>query len=102
MFLKFIQALLPGAPVAISDIQKDPSESSKSSDNKDKVYAHQMVRTDDKIQKLDAFLPKVSVQQSTVIDTSVNRTDDARMEVSSEGGKDKGEERNEQPSTSSR
>ena len=63
-----------------------------------------MVRTDDKIQKLDAFLPKVSVHQNTVVDTSVNRTDENRMEVSSsEGGKDKeGEKKDEVPSTSSR
>ena len=61
-----------------------------------------MVRTDDKIQKLDAFLPKVSVQQSTVVDTNVNRSDENRMEVSSEVGKDKGEQRKDEPSTSSR
>ncbi|XP_072029569.1 DNA mismatch repair protein Mlh1-like [Amphiura filiformis] len=94
----FTQALLPGAPVSISDIQKDTSESAASSSNKDKVYAHQMVRTDDKIQKLDAFLHKVP-QDSVVMDTSVNRTEE-KMDTSSGGQDGEASGRAEQSSSS--
>lgn len=49
------QTLLPGLPVSTSDLK--PSGSA--SDASDRVYAHQMVRTDSKAQKLDAFLQPV-------------------------------------------
>ncbi|XP_012672471.1 DNA mismatch repair protein Mlh1 [Clupea harengus] len=51
----FTQTLLPGLPVSTSDLK--PSGSA--SDASDRVYAHQMVRTDSKAQKLDAFLQPV-------------------------------------------
>lgn len=52
----YTQALLPGAPVYLND--KDGEK--KTSTTAQQVYAHQMVRTDSKEQKLDAFLHKPS------------------------------------------
>ncbi|XP_066546561.1 DNA mismatch repair protein Mlh1 [Amia ocellicauda] len=53
----FTQTLLPGPSVSSSDVVKPgPSSGSGSSD---KLYAHQMVRTDCRAQKLDAFLQPV-------------------------------------------
>lgn len=46
----FTQTLLPGLPVS------DVTEVKSTSEPCDRVYAHQMVRTDHRVQKLDAFL----------------------------------------------
>ncbi|XP_071802994.1 DNA mismatch repair protein Mlh1-like isoform X1 [Asterias amurensis] len=65
----FTQALLPGAPVSVSEITQKSSGSSdisSSSASKTAVYAHQMVRTDDKAQKLEAFLPKMKMMSPSV------------------------------------
>uniref|UniRef100_A0A8C0YLT0 DNA mismatch repair protein MLH1 n=2 Tax=Cyprinus carpio TaxID=7962 RepID=A0A8C0YLT0_CYPCA len=48
----FTQTLLPG--LSASTIETKASSSSV--DSQERVYAHQMVRTDSKVQKLDAFL----------------------------------------------
>uniref|UniRef100_A0A8C3AW31 MutL homolog 1, colon cancer, nonpolyposis type 2 (E. coli) n=1 Tax=Cyclopterus lumpus TaxID=8103 RepID=A0A8C3AW31_CYCLU len=49
----FTQTLLPGLSVAGGSEVKTPSAAAESSD---RIYAHQMVRTDCRAQKLDAFL----------------------------------------------
>ncbi|NXS78252.1 MLH1 protein, partial [Erpornis zantholeuca] len=57
----FTQTLLPGADCSSSEVVKsaaNPSVVTKGSS--DKVYAHQMVRTDSREQKLDAFLQPVN------------------------------------------
>ncbi|XP_033104160.1 DNA mismatch repair protein Mlh1-like [Anneissia japonica] len=51
----FAQTLLPGSQINVKEVTKS-SEDQPGCSSKDKVYAHQMVRTDDKLQKLDAFL----------------------------------------------
>lgn len=47
------QTLLPGLSVSVSDVK---TSSSSTADHSEHVYANQMVRTDSKAQKLDAFL----------------------------------------------
>lgn len=56
----YTQALLPGATVSLSE--EDGSRKPSASSSTDKVYAHQLVRTDSKEQKLDAFLRKTTNQ----------------------------------------
>ncbi|XP_036357554.1 DNA mismatch repair protein Mlh1 isoform X1 [Octopus sinensis] len=57
----FTQALLPGVTTNLDTEPKKTSEGSNQGDNNPpKVYAYQMVRTDSKEQKLDAFLNKPS------------------------------------------
>ncbi|KAM3929767.1 DNA mismatch repair protein Mlh1 [Leptodactylus fuscus] len=61
----FTQTLLPGATISTSEVVKPSSTTSAASHKSaDKVYAHQMVRTDAREQKLDAFLQPLSKQQS--------------------------------------
>ncbi|NXV78660.1 MLH1 protein, partial [Atlantisia rogersi] len=88
----FTQTLLPGNDCASSEAVKpaaNPSAVAKG--NSDKVYAHQMVRTDSREQKLDAFLQPVNNPLSTgpaEVVTEVNtgppedevRPQDAEME----------------------
>ncbi|XP_077979324.1 DNA mismatch repair protein Mlh1-like [Glandiceps talaboti] len=76
----FTQALLPGAPVQTSQVAKDPKDTASGDATANKPYAHQMVRTDDKIQKLDAFLSKS--QSSSAVSTS-SGMDTARQSESS-------------------
>uniref|UniRef100_A0A8B9FMD0 MutL homolog 1 n=1 Tax=Amazona collaria TaxID=241587 RepID=A0A8B9FMD0_9PSIT len=53
----FTQTLLPGADCSSSEVVKPAANSSAvPKGTSDKVYAHQMVRTDSREQKLDAFL----------------------------------------------
>lgn len=55
------QALLPGASIVPEESEESAGTSNKLSvakDTKDKVYAHQMIRTDSRDQKLDKFLSK--------------------------------------------
>ncbi|NWZ23632.1 MLH1 protein, partial [Asarcornis scutulata] len=62
----FTQTLLPGAECSSSDVVKsaaNPSAATKGSS--DKIYAHQMVRTDSREQKLDAFLQHMNNPLST-------------------------------------
>lgn len=49
----FVQTLLPGLPVSGASEAKPSCAAAESSE---RVYAHQMVRTDCRAQKLDAFL----------------------------------------------
>lgn len=53
--------MLPGMSVLVSDLK---SSSSLLADHNECVYAHQMVRTDSKAQKLDAFLQPVNKPSS--------------------------------------
>jgi len=48
------QTLLPGLPA--SDVKPSSSSGSAAGASAERVYAHQMVRTDSRAQKLDAFL----------------------------------------------
>uniref|UniRef100_A0A8C3F0N7 MutL homolog 1 n=1 Tax=Corvus moneduloides TaxID=1196302 RepID=A0A8C3F0N7_CORMO len=88
----FTQTLLPGADCSSSEVVKsaaNPSVVTKGTS--DKVYAHQMVRTDSREQKLDAFLQPVNNPLSagpTEVTAEVNagppegagRPQDAEME----------------------
>ncbi|KAH0504138.1 DNA mismatch repair protein Mlh1 [Microtus ochrogaster] len=58
----FTQTLLPGLAGPSGEVVKPTTgvASSSTSGSADKVYAHQMVRTDSRDQKLDAFLQPVS------------------------------------------
>lgn len=68
----YTQALLPGASVSLPD-----DKGNNSTSNKDKLYAHQMVRTDSRDQKLDAFLKPSS---SSLVDKSSDNSSVA-MEI---------------------
>ncbi|XP_052648958.1 DNA mismatch repair protein Mlh1 isoform X2 [Harpia harpyja] len=90
--LYFTQTLLPGANCSSSEVVKASANSSAvTKGTGDKVYAHQMVRTDSREQKLDAFLQPVNNLLSTgpsEVMTEVNagppegavRPQDAEME----------------------
>ncbi|XP_048060455.1 DNA mismatch repair protein Mlh1 [Megalobrama amblycephala] len=62
----FTQTLLPGLSASASVAKA----SSSSADSQERIYAHQMVRTDSKAQKLDAFL-----QPSTSSSTAQRKSD---------------------------
>nr|QFU95811.1 mutL-like protein 1 transcript variant X1 [Carassius auratus red var. x Cyprinus carpio allotetraploid] len=70
----FTQTLLPGLSVSTS-------ASKASADSQERVYAHQMVRTDSKVQKLDAFL-----QPSTSSSAAQSRSDKASSSSSAAQG----------------
>ncbi|XP_056327316.1 DNA mismatch repair protein Mlh1 [Danio aesculapii] len=57
----FTQTLLPGLSASASVAKA----SSSSADTQERVYAHQMVRTDSKAQKLDAFLQPSALSSSS-------------------------------------
>lgn len=58
--------MLPGADCSSSEVVKPAANSSAATKGtSDKVYAHQMVRTDSREQKLDAFLQPVNNPLST-------------------------------------
>ncbi|XP_057287460.1 DNA mismatch repair protein Mlh1 isoform X2 [Pezoporus wallicus] len=62
----FTQTLLPGADCSSSGVVKAAAKSSAAPKGaSDKVYAHQMVRTDSREQKLDAFLQPANNPLST-------------------------------------
>uniref|UniRef100_A0A672V3U4 DNA mismatch repair protein MLH1 n=1 Tax=Strigops habroptila TaxID=2489341 RepID=A0A672V3U4_STRHB len=62
----FTQTLLPGADCSSSEVVKPAANSSAAAKGaSDKVYAHQMVRTDSREQKLDAFLQPANNPLST-------------------------------------
>ncbi|KAM4687276.1 DNA mismatch repair protein Mlh1 isoform 2-T2 [Discoglossus pictus] len=68
----FTQTLLPGASISASEVIKPAAGSSSASQKSgEKVYAHQMVRTDAKEQKLDAFLKPVSRPQQNLPDSQL-------------------------------
>ncbi|MEE6510448.1 hypothetical protein FKM82_030180 [Ascaphus truei] len=65
----FTQTLLPGASMSASEIMKPVAGSSSAAQKSgDKVYAHQMVRTDSRDQKLDAFLQPLKRPQIDLSD----------------------------------
>ncbi|XP_053374339.1 DNA mismatch repair protein Mlh1-like [Mercenaria mercenaria] len=86
----YTQALLPGATV-IPELSKE--EGNKNTDSGNKTYAHQMVRTDSREQKLDAFfkptnqdaeLPdneREALQSTSNIQASSSRSGEAPMET---------------------
>ncbi|XP_031359770.1 DNA mismatch repair protein Mlh1 isoform X2 [Lonchura striata] len=83
----FTQTLLPGADCSSNEVVKSAANSSVvTKGSSDKVYAHQMVRTDSREQKMDAFLQPV--KGPTAVTTGVNagppegadRLQDAEME----------------------
>uniref|UniRef100_A0A8B9DJ60 MutL homolog 1 n=1 Tax=Anser cygnoides TaxID=8845 RepID=A0A8B9DJ60_ANSCY len=62
----FTQTLLPGAECSSSEVVKSAANlSAATKGSSDKIYAHQMVRTDSREQKLDAFLQPVNNPLST-------------------------------------
>ncbi|XP_018413302.1 PREDICTED: DNA mismatch repair protein Mlh1 isoform X2 [Nanorana parkeri] len=71
----FTQTLLPGASICASEVVKPTSSTSSTSlKSGDKVYAHQIVRTDAREQKLDAFLqPSVRPQPPSILESSVSK-----------------------------
>nr|QFU95812.1 mutL-like protein 1 transcript variant X2 [Carassius auratus red var. x Cyprinus carpio allotetraploid] len=73
----FTQTLLPGLSASTSETKA----SSSSVDSQERVYAHQMVRTDSKVQKLDAFL-----QPSTSSSAAQSRSDKASSSSSAAQG----------------
>nr|XP_005600887.1 DNA mismatch repair protein Mlh1 isoform X2 [Equus caballus] len=92
----FTQTLLPGLPGPSGDSVKStggviPSSSSGSGD---KIYAHQMVRTDSREQKLDAFLQPVSRVPSSQPQAVVPED---RTDASSGGARQEDEEMLELP-----
>ncbi|XP_017675661.1 PREDICTED: DNA mismatch repair protein Mlh1 [Lepidothrix coronata] len=88
----FTQTLLPGADSSSSEVAKSAANSSGvTKGTSDKVYAHQMVRTDSREQKLDAFLQPVNnppntgpTEVTTEVDAGppegASRPQDAEME----------------------
>ncbi|XP_073486692.1 DNA mismatch repair protein Mlh1 isoform X2 [Aquarana catesbeiana] len=71
----FTQTMLPGASICANELVKPTSNTSSTSQKSgDKVYAHQMVRTDAREQKLDAFLqPLARPQQPSVLESGVSK-----------------------------
>ncbi|KAM4028448.1 DNA mismatch repair protein Mlh1 isoform 1-T1 [Anomaloglossus baeobatrachus] len=63
----FTQTLLPGASICASEVVKPAPSTSAALKSGDKVYAHQMVRTDAREQKLDAFLQPLPKHQSCTV-----------------------------------
>ncbi|XP_043396600.1 DNA mismatch repair protein Mlh1 isoform X2 [Chelonia mydas] len=62
----FTQTLIPGAECSSTEVVKSVASSSFTAKGTgDKVYAHQMVRTDSRDQKLDAFLQPTNKPLST-------------------------------------
>ncbi|KAG8572408.1 hypothetical protein GDO81_012037 [Engystomops pustulosus] len=76
----FTQTLLPGASISASEVIK-PSTSKTSGD---KVYAHQMVRTDAREQKLDAFLQPLPKQQTDDVQESHKAAEEPRDDKANE------------------
>uniref|UniRef100_A0A8C8VNC4 MutL homolog 1 n=1 Tax=Pelusios castaneus TaxID=367368 RepID=A0A8C8VNC4_9SAUR len=61
----FTQTLIPGVECSSTEVKSVASTSFTAKGTGDKVYAHQMVRTDSRDQKLDAFLQPVNKPSST-------------------------------------
>ncbi|XP_048451790.1 DNA mismatch repair protein Mlh1 [Rhincodon typus] len=59
----FTQTLLPGPAITSNDFIKPSAASATLPGSSDKPYAHQMVRTDSKEQKIDAFLQPINKPQ---------------------------------------
>ncbi|XP_014663544.1 PREDICTED: DNA mismatch repair protein Mlh1-like isoform X2 [Priapulus caudatus] len=81
----YAQAYLPGVAAPVSEVITEISDksSSKSSVSTSKPYAHQMVRTDNREQKLDAFLqpkPPAATVLVNAVDVSPHG-DSARVDT---------------------
>ena len=75
-----LQALLPGAQLSTSAEEGSKGQKSGSSEQ---VYAHHMVRTDSRDQKLEAFFPKSSASTSSA-DQMTSEDCGTRLEGESE------------------
>lgn len=73
----FTQTLLPGLS-ASANVAKT---SSSSADSQERVYAHQMVRTDSKAQKLDAFLQPPASSSSSAAQSRTEKTSNTSTAV---------------------
>nr|KAF6420788.1 mutL-like protein 1 [Molossus molossus] len=73
----FTQTLLPGLPGPSGEAVKSTTgvTASSASGSGDKVYAYQMVRTDAREQKLDAFLQPVNKASQPQVTVPADRTD---------------------------
>ncbi|XP_023369770.1 DNA mismatch repair protein Mlh1 isoform X2 [Otolemur garnettii] len=91
----FTQTLLPGLGGPSGEVVKSTTNlTSSTSGSGDKVYAHQMVRTDSREQKLDAFLQPLSKPQSSQPQTIVPED---KTDVSSDRATQQNEEMLELP-----
>ncbi|XP_061251825.1 DNA mismatch repair protein Mlh1 isoform X1 [Bos javanicus] len=92
----FTQTLLPGLPGPSGEVVKSTASvtSSSTAGSGDRVYAHQMVRTDCREQKLDAFLQPVSKALSSQPQDVVP---EHRTDASSSGPRQQDEEMLELP-----
>ncbi|XP_013404163.1 DNA mismatch repair protein Mlh1 [Lingula anatina] len=78
----FAQALLPGAPVSVGEVISEKKKTEEDT-GAPKVYAHQMVRTDSRERKLDAFFQKtgsngqVARRDNSAGDVGVTKATDA-------------------------
>ncbi|XP_069989934.1 DNA mismatch repair protein Mlh1 [Penaeus vannamei] len=86
----YTQALLPGASIVSEETEESSGTSNKLSvakDSKDKVYAHQMIRTDSRDQKLDKFFSKPEMKaddaEENLIDKSQqsSKNEETRREI---------------------
>ncbi|XP_022080123.1 DNA mismatch repair protein Mlh1-like isoform X2 [Acanthaster planci] len=78
----FTQALLPSAPIPVTEVTQKSSEASCAGTASATVYAHQMVRTDDRAQKLEAFLPRMKAQSAEKMETDKPLTGSENTEPS--------------------
>ncbi|KAL2804054.1 DNA mismatch repair protein Mlh1 isoform 2, partial [Daubentonia madagascariensis] len=90
----FTQTLLPGLGGSSGEVVKSTSLTSSTAGSGDKVYAHQMVRTDSREQKLDAFLQPLSKPLSSQPQTIVP---EGKTDVSSGRARQQDEEMLELP-----
>ncbi|MGH0119329.1 UNVERIFIED_CONTAM: hypothetical protein FKN15_002132 [Acipenser sinensis] len=74
----FTQTLLPGPAISSDDVLK-PASSSAAAGASDRVYAHQMVRTDFRAQKLDAFLQPANKTQTEPSELAVSECGSSRQ-----------------------
>ncbi|XP_061186054.1 DNA mismatch repair protein Mlh1-like isoform X3 [Saccostrea echinata] len=84
----YTQALLPGAPVSLDSKEEDPNSSKSTSGGPEKTYAHHMVRTDSREQKLDAFMKPVNPSTTTTtedVPKDTTQSEDSQMETSPSG-----------------
>lgn len=77
----YTQALLPGVPVSLPD-DNNKGDNSASGKDTSKLYAHQMVRTDSRDQKLDAYLkPSTLSKCSDDLAQSMSHDSTVSMEI---------------------
>nr|XP_053637824.1 DNA mismatch repair protein Mlh1-like isoform X2 [Cherax quadricarinatus] len=86
----YTQALLPGASTVPSVPGKGSIDTNDNEtvDKKDKVYAHQMVRTDSRDQKLEKFLTKPAVNKNVVEEEDFQEDKQARSSTEEQNRRD--------------